>query len=297
MSAPSDIERWKPAAFLPAGDARDGSLIFVVATLCFLACLTALAVLASDRAARNWTSQLTNQATVIVRPKSGQTPDSAAARAAETLAGLPGVAEARALEKETAEALIAPWLGDISDLSDIPVPRLVVVEFADDGPADTRALDRALRAQGLDAVVDDHSGWMEDIRRAAATARMIGLSVFLLIACAAAAVIAFATRAGLSARKEVVELLHLAGAEDGFIATLFQNRFGRLAAIAGLFGAAAAVIIGALMRLAGGGEGLTPVFPIAWIDLLALAPCPLLAGLTAAVAARLTAAGLVRELP
>jgi cell division transport system permease protein len=138
---------------------------------------------------------------------------------------------------------------------------------------------------------------LSPIIRAAGTARMIGLSIFLLIACAAAAVIAFATRAGLTARREIVELLHLAGAEDRFIAALFQNRFGRLAASAGLFGAAAAVIIGALMRLAGGGEGLTPVFPIAWIDLLALAACPVLAGLTAATAARLTAARLLRELP
>ena len=56
-----DPVRWKPAAFLPEADARDGSLIFVVATLCFLACLTALTVLATDRAARGWSDQLTGQ--------------------------------------------------------------------------------------------------------------------------------------------------------------------------------------------------------------------------------------------
>ena len=296
MSDAFDVDRWRPAGFLPPGDVRDGALIFVVATLCFLACLTALTGLAANRAAHDWSAQLTNQATVIVRPKTGQTPASAAARAAETLAGLPGVSEARALERETAEALIAPWLGDTTDLSDLPIPRLVVVELIPGGPADSRALDRALRAQGLDAVVDDHSGWMEDIRRAAALTRSAGLAVFLLIATCAAAVIAFATRAGLNARHELVELLHLAGAEDRFVAGLFQNRFAGLAALAGLFGAGAAAIMGAMVRLAGGGEGLTPVLPIAWIDLLWLIPCPLLAGLTAAAAARFTALGLVREM-
>lgn len=293
---PFDPGRWRPAPFLPETDSRDGSLIFVVATLCFLACLTALSVLAANRAADGWTDQLTGEATVIVRAKGGQTPDSAAARAAETLAGIPGVVEARALEKEKAEALVAPWLGDLEDLADLPVPRLVAVELDRETPATADAMDRALKAQGLDAVVDDHSVWMADIRRAAGLAQGFGIAVFLLIAAAAGAVVAFATRAGLAARREVVEVLHLSGAEDSFIAGLFQARFARMAAMAGLFGAGGAAIIGALLRLVGGGEGLTPVLPIRWIDLLAVIPAPLLAAGVAALAARLTAQALIREL-
>jgi cell division transport system permease protein len=296
MSEILNPEKWRPAPFLPEADARDGSLIFVVATLCFLACLTALGVLAADRAARGWTGQLTGQATVIVRAKANETPDSAAARAAEALAGVPGVAEARALEKAKAEALIAPWLGDSTDLDDLPVPRLVAVELNRKDPAPTRALSQALKAQGIDAVVDDHSLWMKDIQRAATLARWIGLSVFGLIAAAAAAVIAFATRAGLAARHEVVEVLHLSGAEDNFIARLFQARFARMAAAAGLFGAGGAAIMGAILRVVGGGQGLTPVLPIAWIDLAAVLPCPLAAAGVAAIAARLTAQGLIRNM-
>ncbi|WP_374577131.1 cell division protein FtsX [Phenylobacterium sp.] len=290
-----DVARWRPAPFLPEADARDGSLTFVVAVLCFLACLTLLSLLAADRAARDWTRQLEGQATIIVRPKANETPDGAAARAAETLAGVDGVAEARAMEPEKAEALIAPWLGD-ADLSDLPVPRLVAVQLTREKPADAQALDRALKAQGLDAVVDDHTTWMADIQRAARLARLAGLFVFALIAVAAAAVIAFATRAGLAARREVVEVLHLSGAEDGFVARLFQARFARMAAHAGLFGAGAAAIMGAVFRLAGGGQGLTPVLPIAWSDLLFVVPAPLAAAGVAAVAARFTALALIRDL-
>ena len=46
----------------------------------------------------------------------------------------------------------------------------------------------------------------------------------------------------------------------------------------------------------GGGEGLTPALPIAWIDLLAVLPCPVLAALVAAIAARLTARRLIKDL-
>ena len=42
-----DHTRWRPASFLPEQDARDPALLFVVAVLCFLACLTALGVIAA----------------------------------------------------------------------------------------------------------------------------------------------------------------------------------------------------------------------------------------------------------
>jgi len=291
-----DTARWKPGAFLPEADARDPALILVIAALCFLACLTAMGVIAADRAARGWAGQLSGEATVIVRAQGGETPDAAAARAAEALAGVKGVTEARALEREKAYDLIRPWLGDVGDLEDLPVPRLVAVTLDRAAPAQAAALRQALAARGLDAVVDDHSVWIKDIRRSAGVVRWTGSGLFLLIAVAAAAVVAFATRSGLVARRDVVEVLHLAGAEDGYIANLFELRFARIAAVAGAVGAAAAAVLAGGLRLAGGGQGLTPALPFAWTDLLAVLPCPLVAALVAALAARLTARNLIRGL-
>ena len=296
MSERFDPSRWRPAPLLPEREARDGSLIFVVAVLCFLACLTALGMIAADRAARGWTGQLLSEATVIVRPRGGETPDAAAARAAEALAGAPGVQEARALEPEKAYDLIRPWLGDISDLEDLPVPRLVTVTLDPAKPATGASLDLALKSQGVDAVVDDHRTWIKDIRKAGGVVRWACLAVFLLIAGAAGSVVAFATRAGLAARRDVVEVLHLSGAEDDFIANLFVLRFATMAAVAGLIGATGAAVFGAILRLAGGGMGLTPALPVAWGDLLAVLPCPFLAAGVAAAAARLTARALIRNL-
>jgi cell division transport system permease protein len=113
---------------------------------------------------------------------------------------------------------------------------------------------------------------------------------------AAAAVIAFAARAALEARRAIVEVLHVSGAADGYIAGLLVRRFSAMAFVAGLFAAAGAAAAGAALRLAGGGEGLTPALPIAWIDLALLTPCPLLAALVAGLAARLSALGLLKEM-
>jgi cell division transport system permease protein len=282
--------RRPPAPLLPAEDARDGALVFVVSILCFIACLALVSALAANRTAHGWRTELKGSATVVVRPGASETPDAAAARAADALAGVRGVSEVQALEKEKAEALLAPWLG--KDLpEDLAIPRLVAVELDDKAPASAAAMEAALKAAGVDATVDDHSLWLKDILRAGLLAQAIAISVAALIVAAAAAVIAFATRAGLQARGDLVSVLHLAGAEDGYIANLFQLRFGRLAAIAGLIGAGAAAIVAAMIRLAGGEAGLTPVLPVAWSDLLPLIACPLAAG-----AARFTAMSLLREI-
>lgn len=301
MSDPLSFEgrglRWRPAPLLPVADARDGALIFVVAVLCFLACMTAVAALGANRAAAGWQAQLVGSATVLVRPKAGETADAAAARAAETVSGVKGVVQASALEAEKAQALLEPWLGREVLLDDLPVPRLVAVELDRKAPASAAAMQRALQAAGVDASVDDHSLWTRDIIRAGEMARLAALGVFLLLAAAAAAVIVFATRAALAAHRDLVEILHLSGAEDGFIAGLFQAKFARMTFASGLFGAGAAVIIAAILRLAGGGEGLTPVLPLVWSDLYAPLPCPLIAALLAGLSARLAALGLVKEMP
>jgi cell division transport system permease protein len=284
----------KAAPLLPPRDARDGLLLFVVAVLCFLACVSGLAAMAADRAARGWSGELTGSATAVVRPRGDETADAAAARAAETLAGVKGVVEAQALEPAKARALLKPWLGDDSLLNDLPVPRLVSIDLDAKAPASADAMNKALIAAGVDASVDDHSAWLKDVIRAGVMARAAAVGVAVLLGLATMAVIAFATSAGLAARSDLVSVLHMTGAEDVFITGLFQARFAGLAFQSGLIGAALAAMIGAAVRALGGGEGLTPVLPLAWADLLVLLPCPLVAAVVAALAARVTAMGLLK---
>lgn len=126
--------------------------------------------------------------------------------------------------------------------------------------------------------------------RAGTATEAIALAIFALIVLVLGAVVAFATRQGLAARHEVVEALHLAGATDGYIARLFQARFARSAAQASLAGAALAAIAAAALKASTAGDAqLTAMLPIAWTDLAAVAPFPVLGALTAAVTARLTA--------
>jgi cell division transport system permease protein len=292
-----DIGRWRPAPLLPVGDGGGRALVFVVATLCFLACLTVFAALAGDRAAQGWRADLSASATVQVRPKGSQSASEAAAKAAEALAGVTGVAEARVLDRAEAERLLEPWLGKGAIPDDLPLPRLVTVDLNPAAPATPAAMKAALTAAGVDADLDDHSRWMGEVTKAGLVVRAAALAACILTAAAAAAVIAFATRAGLAARRDVVEVLHLTGARDRYVAGLFERRFAGLAFRAGTYGALAAATLGALARIYGGGEGFTPVLPLDWLDLLAAVPCPLLAAGVATLSARSTALSILRAEP
>lgn len=278
------------SGLLPREAAGETWLAAVIAVLCFLAALSAVGALAADRAARGWVGQLRTEATVQVRPSVGESPMTAAARAAETLSGVDGVAEARALDRAAAEDLLRPWMGEAA-LPDLPLPALVTVRLDSDAPASVVTLSRALAEAGLDASVDDHGQWKGEIERSALLISLLGAIAFLLTGGAAGAAIVYATRAGMAAQSGVIETLSLTGADDGAIAGLFQRRFGLLALGAGTSGAAAAGLILLGVRVLGGTDGIVAALPVAFTDILWLVPIPLLAGGIAVLVARLAAMG------
>ena len=271
---------------LPRDAAGEPWLAAVIAVLCLLAGLAGAGGLAADRAANGWAGRLRAEATVQVRPRANETEATAAARAAEVLSGVDGVAEAEALDRRASEALLRPWLGE-AILPDLALPMLVTVRLDPEAPAGIATLSRALAQAGLDATVDDHSQWRGEVQRAAALITALAAAAFLLTAGAAGAAVVYATRAGLAANRTVVETLRLNGATDGAIAALFMRRYGLLAAGAGAAGVGTAALLLAGMRLLGGAEGLTPALPVAWSDLMLLSPIPLIAATVAVVAARI----------
>ncbi len=282
------------APLLPRDAVGESWLAGLIAVLCFLACLSAVGAVAADRAAHGWARQLRAEATVQVRPRVGETGAEAAARAAQTLAGVEGVDEAEAMDRETAEALLRPWVGD-AVLPDLPIPYLVTVRLDPSAPASAVTLGRALAEAGLDATVDDHSLWRGEVERSAGLITLLAATAFLLTAGAAAAAVAWATRAGMAAQTGVIETLSLNGASDGAVAGLYQRRYGLLAAGAGAVGALVAMALVAGLRFLGGAEGVTPALPLAWSDVLILSPCPLLAATVALVAARVAALARLRR--
>ncbi|WP_300540631.1 hypothetical protein [Maricaulis sp.] len=279
---------------LPPDTGRDRPLFLVAAILVFLACIAALGARGAWVQAQAWTSDLEGSLTIQVRPVGDRDTSEDAARAAEIARGLSGVRDATAHDRDHALSLLAPWLGEGNLPDDLPLPLLVEVELdtatVRDGGIAVAAMQAELDAAGIAASVDDHSRWAGAVRRAARTAQTLGLSLLALLAGAAAAVVAFAARASLAARVDVIDALHLCGAEDRFIAGLFQRRFFMLGLKSGVAGAVIAALVSILVSLGRAPADMAfflPQWDAAPFELLLLGGAPLLAGLTAAISARL----------
>ena len=272
-------------SLLPLEDAREAALFFVVGALCFLAALAALSAKSTYGAARAWTAEVEGEFTVSLSGADAVAADTAA----RLLAGVEGVTTARAFSDAEIAELLAPNFGESGLPSDLPVPRLIAVT-AEGGAGP--AISRALHEAGYDAAVDSHTEWAGDVRRMLAISRIVALSIVALLAFTAIGVIAFATHAALLARRDIVDVLHVAGAKDRFIASLFERRFWLLGLRAGTVGAllalASVAVLIALGRSGAERSGLLPQLSLDFPDLAVLVVTPVIAGLAARLAARIT---------
>ena len=278
------------APLLPKEDAREAALFFVVCALCFLAALSGLVARSTYSAAGEWTDQVTGQITIRVRGD-----DAVTARAVDLVKAAPDIISARALDRTESEELLRPWLGPTGVPADLPLPHLIAAES---NPASTGAggagerLSAILKAANIDATVDDHIVWSEDVKRATDSAGLIALVAVGLLGATGLAVIAFATHATLLARRDIVELLHLTGAKDSFISSLFEQRFLMLGVQAGAlgallaFGAAAFTLF--LVKQSDQQIWLLPQLSLSLADGLILGVSPLVAGIASMLAAKVT---------
>ncbi len=286
----------KETPLLPISDAREAALFFVVGALCFLAALAALTTRGTYKAAESWGAQIEGDLTVIMRDTDRRTAEAAT----REISNLANVFEARLLKSEEVEALLEPSLGPGGMPDGLPLPLLMVVQ-ADMAVGDpSAAIDEVLNERGIDGDVASNAGYADNVRSALGILRLVSLSIVALLSATAIAVIAFATHAALLARRDIVDVLHLSGAEDRYIAGLFERRFWVLALQAGLGGAVAALMITALIVFSGssaqGVEAqLLPQLSLDFWDVVILLITPVLAGFAARIAARYTVMASLKE--
>lgn len=214
--------------------------IFVAAAMAFLVVFALALSLASGRLADRWSQELAQSATLRISAPADQ-------RAAQTEAALeilrqtPGIASARALSREEQAALLAPWFGPDLPIDTLPVPALIEI-VADTAGYDVDGLRLRLSAEVPGAILDDHARWRRPLVEAAHSLRRLGWISILLIGGATAAMITLAAQAALVANMQVIEVLRLVGARDGFIARAFVRRF----TLRALIGAGAGTVLGVI---------------------------------------------------
>jgi cell division transport system permease protein len=270
----------------------------VIAIMAFLASIAAGATEIVARTAAEWTSDLVREITVQVRPVAGREIESDVAKAAEVSRSTPGVTAVRVPTRSDIERLLEPWLGKGLDLVEIPLPRLVVLEVDRSRVPALAQLREDLATAVPGASLDDHRFWLERLSSMAETLAFVGVGVVALIFAAAALSVIFATRAAVAASRDIVEILHLVGADDNYIAREYQSRFLVLGAQGAAIGGVTALLFyvaaGSITaRYAGGAsadqiEALFGSFGMGWRGYIVVCIVAASVALSTAVVSRIT---------
>jgi cell division transport system permease protein len=229
------------APLIPRDSVAGRALVVVIAIMTFLACLTAGAALLVADASQAWRSDILRDATIQVKPRPGDDIESLVAKAVTIATQAPEVDSAHALSKVESEKLLEPWLGAGLDLGQLPIPRLILVKLRGQGSEDLGALRKALASAVPQADLDDHRIWATRLGAMANAIVILAAALFALMIVAMGTAIGFATRGAVAANREVVEVLHLVGASDAFIAREFQAHFRRLGLHGAMIGGMAAI--------------------------------------------------------
>ncbi len=238
------------APVVPADTVAGRALLALIAIMTLLAALTFGAVVLMRSAANEWQSAVGREITIQIKPAEGRDVEADVQKAVAVAQAFPGVAEVRPYSRAESARLLEPWLGSGLGLEELPIPRLIVLRIAPDNAPDFERLRQRLAAEVAGASLDDHRGWVERMRSMARAVVAAGMTVLLLMLVATMLSVIFATRGAMSANRQVVEVLHVVGAKDAFIAGEFQRHFLMLGLKGGAIGGAVAVTFFLLAGLA-----------------------------------------------
>jgi cell division transport system permease protein len=248
-----DSDNQKIGQIIPPAAAPLRNLVVTMAVMSYLACLAIGSLILINRAVDGWTRGLSREVTVQLREMQNLDMDAELAKAVKLLQATQGITQVEVLDRSAGLKLLEPWLGS-ANLEELPVPRLLRVIIDEQAPPDFAALSGALQASVKGASLDTHQRWEGELKRMAQTLTLLSLLILLLICASAIAMVIFAARAVLDANREVVDVLHLVGAKDGFIARQIDKRFMMSGLSAGLIGVGLALLTFLVLGISGASE-------------------------------------------
>lgn len=284
---------------------RDGTARFLpwlIAPTVYLATIALAFMLALNGVLQEWDRGLSGTMTVELPP--GAASDATANAVLGILRATAGIASATALDRAAEGKLLAPYLGTSVAPEELELPRLIDVRVAAGAGLDIAALKKRLAAAVPGIVLDDHQQWLERLYTLALSVEAVGLAIVAMVSAAAVLTVIFTTRAGLAVHRDVIELLHMMGARDGYIARQFEREALRLGFAGGVAGLVLAAVTiwglghaAAALSIFGEEAAVLPDLRLALWQWSALVLLPVAAAVAAMVTARMTVLRALARLP
>jgi len=213
----------------------------LVGAMSFLAVLAIAGALAAASLAGRWSQDTGTALTVQVPDPDAPAPDGTTRLRAvlDLLNVAPDVSAARRLSGDELNALLRPWLGADAGQLALPVPAVISAVWSGGGEPDS--LRGALDAAAPGTLAETGVRWAARVAALTGSLQASALSVLVIVAFVASAVISVATHAGLAQRRETIAIVHGLGALDSDIAGRFAIRATVLATAGAIIGTACAL--------------------------------------------------------
>jgi cell division transport system permease protein len=277
-------------------------LPWIIGVMVYLAVLIFAGALLLANIAAGWDREMSTGITVQIPPAEGDgeaTLEERVANAVKALKEAAGIRDVVVVSPEATARALEPWLGPNIAAHDLPLPRVIEVQFSEQASVDLPALAKSLDEAAPGAIIDNHEFWRNQILSLVGGLETLATIAIGLITFTAVAAVIFTTRSSVAIQRDVIEVLHLIGATDDYVAGEFQRQAFRVSlsgSIAGTVFAVATLFL--LGRLAANLDtALMPNLSLgAWQSVLLWA-IPLLACLIATMTARRTVLAALRRMP
>ena len=253
------------------------SFPWTLGILVFLATVVLAITLILSATADKWETNVSGTYTVQV--PDGPRHSIKVSAAIDYLSSFPGIVSAKLISELEVGIILQPWLGPNYSELNLPLPSLIDLKFEKGKEVDKKSLIEGLEKVAPGATADDHSIWLEKLTDFIEVGKTITFVILALILFSIVVTVVFTTRAGLAIQKDVVEVLHLIGAQDSYVALQCQIHACRLAIYGSILGFGLGAMLIFFVRFYWGsfGVGFIPEFTFSWEQWLGLATVPIVA--------------------
>jgi len=209
---------------LPLKQTSPFFLSWITMLMTFVAALTLFASISMNNIINHWSSVISGSLTIQQRTYdlNGNNREQEALKELDQIAELlkqqPFVVNYHVLTDDEMEKLMSPWLGELSQINELPIPKLIDVTLDKSIAFSLEMFKTELNAIAPYATVDSHRVWLSNLMEIASGIQKTIFIILALLILTTAFTVIYTTRSGLLVQSGTLNLLQMMGANDVSIA-------------------------------------------------------------------------------
>ncbi len=227
-------------------DSDSNLLSLITALMVFIASLSAVCVIGVNNLFNAWNQDLSGQATIQVLPfnKSNNvlTKQELKDKTQSIIYDLKDsniFSKIQLVKDSDIDSMLKPWLGSSVIDFNIPVPNLIDVQLKNitkDKYTSTINIEASLKEKFGPLTIENHDKWLRDIKKIKNSVQFLAYFILIAIIITTSVTVIYTTNASFKAQKHSIEVFHLIGAFDEFIANQFARSVFKLTFIGSIIG-------------------------------------------------------------